>query len=77
MENIEFRKYLSYNRFDIVHENSSRGFPVPSPDPASTYEEPSTWVHQHFRYHPTMVARDNLKLHSPPSLALAGVCRIP
>lgn len=31
----------------------------------------------HLRNHPTVVARDNLKLHSPPCLALAGVRRIP
>jgi hypothetical protein len=31
----------------------------------------------HLGDHSTMVARDNLKLHSSPSLALPGVCRIP
>jgi hypothetical protein len=91
-QQIEFRKYLSYNWFDIVHKNSSRGFPVPSPVPASTHEhlDPPLLVYiessniatsrfplTHLRNHPTMVARDNLKLHSSPSLPLAGVCRIP
>jgi hypothetical protein len=49
VEFIEFRKNISpsYNRLDIVHKYSFRSFPVPSPVPASTHEEPSTWIH-HF-----------------------------
>jgi hypothetical protein len=41
---IEFARYRSYNWLDVVHKNSSRSFPVPSPVTTSTHEEPSTWI---------------------------------
>jgi hypothetical protein len=46
---IEYTRYSSYNRLDVVYKNSSRGLPVPSPVPASTNKEPSAWIH-HFKH---------------------------
>ena len=37
--------YALYNRLDVVYKYGSRGLPMPSPVPASTDEEPTSWIH--------------------------------